>query len=377
MCSSHSVDELVEAIRNGVVQRVQRMVLSGRVDIDLIDQKISGQTPLTAAAFYGTLGMVRWLIEEGGADVNTPDHHGKTPLHAVFHSGVDRLQKVRWLLDHGADINKTADHGKTPLHSACQSHDEDDNVVVVARLLLERGADVNLTDNFGCTPVFEACRKGHFSLLRLLVEQCGADINVKNRWGESPLMHLLPFLCNLLQMNMVQYLVERGADVNGSNCLGKTALHLCYRHADTECARLLLEHGASLTAVDKNGRNALFDAIRRENVDMTRFLLKNGADSNQRELGGSTMLHYCALRGDDCSEYIEILQALLESGANTKLADREGEVPFVVACEKGVCSAVYLLLQKGAGDGSIRFIRHRGRKRRGSHFLLDASNGDS
>ena len=110
--------------------------------------------------------------------------------------------------------------------------------------------------------------------------------------------------------------------------------------------------------MNKKGETAFFYVVRRRNVDMTRLLLKNGADSNQRLLDGSTMLHYCARRGDNCLEYIEILQALLESGANTQLVNRVGNVPFVVACESGVCSAVYLLLQKGAGDGSIRFVGH-------------------
>ena len=236
-----------------------------------------------------------------------------------------------------------------------------------ARLLLERGADVNLPDSKGCTPVFTACQRGHFPLVRLLVGQYGADINMKTRWGESPLIALIRFnKYSSLQIDMVQYLIERGADINSNN-EGLTALHRCFRNADAERARLLLEHDASLTAMYKNGRNALFYAIERGYVDMTRLFLKNGADTNQRDLDGSTMLHSCFVRGDSAS--IKMLQALLESGANTKLVNRVSKVPFVVACEERYISAIYLLLQKGAGDGSIRFVRHQGRKRRGSHFL--------
>ena len=420
--------------------------------------------------------MVRWLIKEGGADVNGESvGYCKTPLHLVFSSHVDRLQKVRVLLEHmphNADINKRTNEGDTPLLCASRSHDDDDNLVVAARLLLERGADANLPNYDGFTPVFEACLRGHFSLLRLLVEQYGADINVKFRWGDSPLIYMSRQRPR--QINFFQYLLEHGAsvtaidqygetalhvavthanpelarlllehgasattmDVNGVTALHtaaehgnpelarlllehgasatamdhyecKTVLHRAARHANPELARLLLEHGASVTAMDKNGVTALhmavgrgyFEtsrlllehgasvtamdengatalqmAVRNDHYETSCLLLKNGAGANQRDLDGLTMLHYCILHN---RVSVKIMQALLESGANTKLVNREGKAPFVVACEKGLLSAVYLLLQKGAGDGSISFVRHLGRKRRGRPSLLDSSNGDS
>ena len=130
-------------------------------------------------------------------------------------------------------------------------------------------------------------------------------------------------------MNVVQYLPERRADVKSSNNNGHTALHRCVIvHAHHELARLLLEHGASVTAMDQNGVTALHMAVRRRYFRMARLFLKYGADANQRFLDGSTMLHYCVLRRD-CSS-IKIMQVLLESGANTKLANREGKVPLLL-----------------------------------------------
>ena len=92
----------------------------------------------------------------------------------VFYSKVDSYQKMRLLLNHTADVNITTCQGETHLQFSCSYKYDGDSIVVLARLLLEGGADVNLPNILGCTPVFEACGWGHFSLLRLLVEQYGA-----------------------------------------------------------------------------------------------------------------------------------------------------------------------------------------------------------
>ena len=147
-------------------------------------------------------------------------------------------------------------------------------------------------------------------------------------------------------------MLERGAEVTSSNTNGRTALHLCVlKHAHTEFARLLLGHGASANAMDEQGNSALHMAIRSRDVDMTRVLLKYGADANQRDRNGSTMLKYCIHPLYRYLEDLEILQLLLESGANSKLVNGEGKVPFVVACEESLITAIYLLLPKGLEMG--------------------------
>ena len=90
-----------------------------------------------------------------------------------------------------------------------------------------------------------------------------------------------------------------------------------------------------------------------------RILLEHGADPNSRITNGKTALHICV---PYTSRDSEILRVLLEHGAKTKLKGANGRIPFVQACEEGAKSAAYLLLQKGFGDGPIRFIRKRSRK---------------
>ncbi len=54
-----------------------------------------GQTPLHSAAQSGNSDVVKYLIEEKGADFNAPDRRGNTPLHSTAKMG--RLDVVKYL----------------------------------------------------------------------------------------------------------------------------------------------------------------------------------------------------------------------------------------------------------------------------------------
>ena len=78
--SPNRLDELLEAVRNGRVREVQRLALS--------DNWLELPThALTTACQCSSLEMVRWLIEEGGSDVNgRRDLSPETSLETVLYS---------------------------------------------------------------------------------------------------------------------------------------------------------------------------------------------------------------------------------------------------------------------------------------------------
>ncbi|KAG1733613.1 uncharacterized protein EDB91DRAFT_1057349 [Suillus paluster] len=57
-------------------------------------------TPMHAAASYGQLETLAYLVSQGG-DVNITDEDGDTPLYAV-----ENIETARWLLDHGATLDR-------------------------------------------------------------------------------------------------------------------------------------------------------------------------------------------------------------------------------------------------------------------------------
>ncbi|ANB13000.1 hypothetical protein AWJ20_1278 [Sugiyamaella lignohabitans] len=47
------------------------------------DKDANGYTPIHAAASYGHIELLRYLINEAGGDINITDEDGDTPLHTV------------------------------------------------------------------------------------------------------------------------------------------------------------------------------------------------------------------------------------------------------------------------------------------------------
>ena len=88
----------------------------------LIDEKDSeGYTALHYAAMWEDLEATKWLIENG-ADVNTTDAWGSTPLmNAVYNEA--GVETVELLLKNGANKSLKDSEGKTAYDYAVENRD--------------------------------------------------------------------------------------------------------------------------------------------------------------------------------------------------------------------------------------------------------------
>ena len=121
-------------------------------------------------------------------DLNAQNHMGWPPLvYACRGDNGEHPDEIQRLLELGADINIQNYKGKTGLHCAAKA-----GFLKVVNLLIEKGATLDAIDQDGETPLFEAIRstikngeKQRAALEALLTK--GADPNVKNRKGQTPL----------------------------------------------------------------------------------------------------------------------------------------------------------------------------------------------
>ena len=82
----------------------------------------------------------------------------------------------------------------------------------------------------------------------------GANIERRNYWGYTPLLHAI---VRVQLLKTVQVLLDRGADTEARTATGYTALHEAGVHDQVDSARILLKHGADKDAKTSGGHGVL------------------------------------------------------------------------------------------------------------------------
>ncbi|XP_020928264.1 fibronectin type 3 and ankyrin repeat domains protein 1 isoform X2 [Sus scrofa] len=157
-----------------------------------------GYTSLMLACYAGHLDVVKYLRRHG-ASWDTRDLGGCTALHWAADGG--HCNVIEWMIKDGCEVDAVdTGSGWTPLLrvSAVSGNQK------VASLLIDAGADVNVKDKDGKTPLMVAVLNNHEELVQLLLDK-GADASVKNEFGKGVLEMARVFD----RQNVVSLLEER------------------------------------------------------------------------------------------------------------------------------------------------------------------------
>ena len=144
----------------------------------------------------------------------------------------------------------------------------------------------------------------------------GSDIS------NCPLLH---FAIIRDSCDMIEYLLDRGANIELRGMDGHTPLLTAANYGKEECCELLLERGASIEARCTRGWTSLIVASYCENENICRLLLKRKANINAQDEYGMTSLHYAVGHYN-----IPMIKLLLSEGARLE-KDRDERTPLDVA----------------------------------------------
>jgi len=148
----------------------------------------------------------------------------------------------------------------------------------------------------------------------------------------------------------VKQLLQDGADVNGAQGDGMSALHWAAQRADAGLAEMLIYAGANIGAVTRIGHyTPLHLAAQVGSAPVTKALLKGGADVNARTSNsGVAPIHLAASAGS-----AEIIHVLADAKAEFNAKEIEaGQTPLIFAASLNRADAVKALIARGA-DPSI------------------------
>ena len=127
-----------------------------------------------------------------------------------------------------------------------------------------------------------------------------------------------------------------------------TALHGVAGQDDIQMAELLIAAGAEVSARNDVGMTPLHIAQYASIVDV---LVRHGADVNARAMRGWTPLHVQAQESYDTGA-LEVMEALLDAGADPNLKDDDGRTPFDLAAARDEVEKLDLLRSRGGSSQS-------------------------
>ena len=149
----------------------------------------------------------------------------------------------------------------------------------------------------------------------------------------------------------VRSLLKQGADVNGSQGDGMSALHWAAARGDAELADMLILAGANIAAVTRIGQyTPLHLASKAGSAPLVNALIKGGADVNMRATtSGATSMHLAASAGN-----ADVINALANAKADVNAKELEaGQTPLIFAAGLNQVAAVKALMAHGADPAVV------------------------
>ena len=180
----------------------------------------------------------------------------------------------------------------------------------------------------------------------------GANVNAASDEDTTALMHAAIFNQN---PEVIETLIDKGANVNAKNKDGSTALTKAAFNPNPEVIKTLIDEGADVNAKSKSGGTALMSAaIFNQNPEVIKILINAGTDVNAKSKSGSTALMFAA----SSQKNPDAVKALLKAGADANVIDNDGNIAAINAAVNKNPEIHSLILQAMDIEGYCKLTKN-------------------
>lgn len=194
---------MMTAVGSGHIEIVKKLLA---LKVCLTTKNIEDNTALELASVSERVEIMQILLD-AGAPIEQQANLGRTALvSSVNHY---KLKSVRFLLDHKAHPMKQDVYEQTAVHHAAVH-----NCTILWDMIMKHpDASVFTTDRIKQTPLFQAAGTGSLKIVKRIIEDFKVTlsyIDAKDIYGSSA----IHYAANHGHKNTMEYLIEKGADVN-------------------------------------------------------------------------------------------------------------------------------------------------------------------
>lgn len=368
----------VQSLHNEVVK-----VLTQHSSTNLNLEGENGNTAVLIACSKDNSEALQILLNKG-AKPCISNKWGCFPVHQAAFSGAKKCMEIllKFGEEHGYErqdhINFVNNGKSSPLHMAVQGGD-----LEMIKMCLDNGAKLDMMENGKCTALHFAATQGATEIVKLMISSYSGSNDIVNAvdGNQETLLHRASLFDH---HELAEYLISVGADINATDCEGRSPLLLATASASWNIVNLLLSKGAQVDIKDNLGRNFLHLTVQQShglrNLQPEFMQMQHIKELVMDEdFEGCTPLHYACRQGIPCSvnnllcynvsiyskskdkksplhfaaSYgrINTCQRLLQDISDTRLlneGDLHGMTPLHLAAKNGHDKVVQLLLKKGA-----------------------------
>ncbi|EPS39416.1 hypothetical protein H072_6795 [Dactylellina haptotyla CBS 200.50] len=296
---------------------------------------------------YQLLKRPNWmgipLLFAGGADVDSVDIYGRTPL--VYAIWKRQTSIIAQLLKARARVDVRDDVGETPLdYAICNGHSG------ILDQFLNSDTQRHSRDTLGRKLLFSAVHKGHGDVVKMLLEVGEVNADAKKENGDTPLLVAI----QSDNVEIAQILLENGANVEAKGADDNAPLFVAISRSDEAMIRLLLDKSVDIESKTRGDRTPLLIAAMQGNEAIFRLLVEKGVNMESKDNEGRGALSYAAMQGNETASGLPrqgneaMVRLLVEKGADMESRSNEGCTALSYATKHGNEAIVRLLVEKGA-----------------------------